>query len=155
MLDAVDDHVFVIGEYDIAVLAHDLDDQGLAAHIAHFVKMVYIKHKDALEGGLAILRSGGRFAVITFESLSDRKVKVDLVEEDGKYYLKTDLFDVVASFRGEPVSTASLGKAFEPDQAFENPDGSPISFDVDYNGEHRAEALPGPFAAASGEIRVL
>ena len=29
----------------------------------------------ALEGGLAILRSGGRFAVITFESLSDRKVK--------------------------------------------------------------------------------
>ena len=29
----------------------------------------------ALEGGLAILRPGGRFAVITFESLSDRKVK--------------------------------------------------------------------------------
>ena len=29
----------------------------------------------ALGGGLAILRPGGRFAVITFESLSDRKVK--------------------------------------------------------------------------------
>ena len=29
----------------------------------------------ALEGGMEILRSGGRFAVITFESLTDRAVK--------------------------------------------------------------------------------
>jgi 16S rRNA (cytosine1402-N4)-methyltransferase len=29
----------------------------------------------ALEGGLDLLRSGGRFAVITFESLTDRIVK--------------------------------------------------------------------------------
>ena len=31
--------------------------------------------RRALEGGLAILRRGGRFAVITFESLTDREVK--------------------------------------------------------------------------------
>ena len=88
--------------------------------------------------------------------VSDRQVKVDLVEKDGKYFLQTDMFDVIASFRGEAVSTASLGKAFEPDQAFENPDGSPISFNVDYNGKAReSKVLPGPFAEASGEIRVL
>lgn len=29
----------------------------------------------ALEGGIGLLRSGGRFAVITFESLTDRVVK--------------------------------------------------------------------------------
>lgn len=31
--------------------------------------------RRALDGGLAILRRGGRFAVITFESLTDREVK--------------------------------------------------------------------------------
>ena len=31
--------------------------------------------KRALEGGMRILKPGGRFAVITFESLSDRAVK--------------------------------------------------------------------------------
>jgi hypothetical protein len=87
--------------------------------------------------------------------VSDRPVRVELAEKDGGYVLKTDLFDAIASFRGEAVSTAILGKAFEPDQAFENPDGSPISFDVDYNGRRRgSEVLPGPFADASGEIRV-
>jgi hypothetical protein len=81
---------------------------------------------------------------------------VELVEKDGGYYLKTDMFNAIDSFRGEPVTTASLGKAFEPDQAFENPDGSPISFNVDYNGNVREpDVLPGPFAKASGEIKVL
>ena len=73
-----------------------------------------------------------------------------------KYYIETNVIDAIASFRGKMVDTASLGKAFEPDQAFENPDGSPITFDVDYNGACRGkEVLPGPFAEACGEIRVL
>ena len=82
--------------------------------------------------------------------------RVYLLEKDGGYFLETDLFDALASFRGEPVDTARLGKAFQPDQAFENPDGSPITFDVDYNGRRReSEILPGPFAVASRDIKVL
>ena len=81
---------------------------------------------------------------------------MDLVEKDGKYFLETDLFETIKSFGCKPVTTASLGKAFEPDQAFENPDGSPISFDTDYNGKRRkSEVLPGPFAEADTTIRVL
>ena len=38
----------------------------------------------ALEGGLQILKSGGVFAVITFESLSDRIVKRFFAEHAGK-----------------------------------------------------------------------
>ena len=38
----------------------------------------------ALEGGLAILRPGGRFAVITFESLSDRTVKRFFADHAGR-----------------------------------------------------------------------
>lgn len=92
----------------------------------------------------------------TLKLVSDRKVKVDLVEEDGAYYLETDLYDEIASFRGDMVGTVTLGKAFEPDQAFENPDGSSIVFNTDYNGALRDPAvLPGPFAEPSGKIRVL
>lgn len=38
----------------------------------------------ALEGGLAVLKEGGRFAVITFESLTDRMVKRFFVEHAGR-----------------------------------------------------------------------
>ena len=45
------------------------------------------------------------------------------------------------------VYTGTLGKAFEPEEPFENPDGTPITFDRDYFGEHRGtDVLPGPFA---------
>lgn len=40
--------------------------------------------KRALEGGLEVLASGGRFAVITFESLTDRVVKTFFSEHVGK-----------------------------------------------------------------------
>jgi hypothetical protein len=40
-----------------------------------------------------------------------------------------------------------LGNAFEPDQRFESPDGSAITFDRDYYGNVRTlNILPGPFA---------
>lgn len=48
------------------------------------------------------------------------------------------------------IQTETLGEAFEPEQRFENPDGTDIIFDADYYGNHRGPAvLPGPFAEAS------
>ena len=45
--------------------------------------------------------------------------------------------------------TVVLGEAFEPEERFENPDGSTIIFDRDYFGNHRSlKAVPGPFATA-------
>ena len=39
-----------------------------------------------------------------------------------------------------------LGEAFEPEQRFENPDGSELFLGEDYFGEHRAiNPTPGPF----------
>jgi len=40
--------------------------------------------RRALEGGLALIRPGGRFAVITFESLSDRIVKRTFADHVGR-----------------------------------------------------------------------
>jgi len=76
-------------------------------------------------------------------------VKVELVEKDGKYYLDTNVYEFIGSFGGRMINTEVLGKAFEPEQYFENPDGTPIQFDSDYFGDHRGtNVIPGPFACA-------
>ena len=48
-------------------------------------------------------------------------------------YLKTDLFEQLQAHQGI-ITTATLGEAFEPEQRYENPDGTPITFDQDYFG---------------------
>ena len=75
------------------------------------------------------------------------KVSVTLTEVDGRPVLKTNVYDYLREFRGGIVTSDILGCAFEPEQRFENPDGTPITFDRDYFGGHRGlETLPGPFA---------
>ena len=74
-------------------------------------------------------------------------VYVELDENDGNPVLKTNIYDVIGSFRSAMIHTETLGKAFEPEQPYENPDGTGIRFDVDYMGDHRGvQVLPGPFA---------
>ena len=50
----------------------------------------------------------------------------------------------------------SLEQAFEPEQPFENPDGTPIQFDADYFGSHRGvDVVPGPFADSADAKKSL
>ena len=80
--------------------------------------------------------------------ISSENVKVELLEKDGKYTLDTNIYDLLGDFSSRMINTEVLGKAFEPEEPFENPDGTPIQFDADYFGGHRgAGVLPGPFAA--------
>jgi hypothetical protein len=73
-------------------------------------------------------------------------IELSLTEKDGKYLLDTNLFEYLPRFEIQVVSTGILGEAFEPEQKFENPDGSPIIFNQDYFGSHRsAVPLAGPF----------
>jgi hypothetical protein len=70
------------------------------------------------------------------------------VEQDGKYTLKTNVYDIIGDFRGGMINSDILGCAFEPEQRFESPDGSAITFDRDYFGNKRGiGTLPGPFAS--------
>ena len=74
------------------------------------------------------------------------KVSLKLVEQDGKYTLETDLYQHLPEMKTPCVSTEFLGQAFEPEEKFENPDGTPIIFNQDYFGRHRAvNPMPGPF----------
>ena len=82
--------------------------------------------------------------------------KVELVERDGHLYLNTNLYALLGDFQDGLICTETLGKAFEPEQRFENPDGSDILFDRDYFGDHRGvSTLPGPFACGIEENRAL
>ncbi len=85
------------------------------------------------------------------------KVSVTVSEKDGSWYVKSDLFDKLGDFTCNVLTTETLGKAFEPEQCFENPDGTPITFDKDYFGAHRdPSVIPGPFATfSSTEIKVF
>ena len=82
-------------------------------------------------------------------------VVVDLIEKDGKYVLKTNLYEYLKDFRDGIINSDILGCAFEPEERFENPDGTAIQFDRDYFGNHRGvDTLPGPFADGVGEFAV-
>ena len=61
--------------------------------------------------------------------ISDKEAKVDLVEKEGSYYLDTNVYDLVGEFKDRMIHSDILGKAFEPEQRFENPDGTAIQFD--------------------------
>ena len=75
-------------------------------------------------------------------------ITVEVEERDGRPVLITNVYQVIDQFRCSMVNTQVLGKAFEPEEGYENPDGTPITFDRDYLGNHRgAHVLPGPFAS--------
>jgi hypothetical protein len=87
---------------------------------------------------------------------TEHTVSVDVVEKDGKPVLETDLYQYLDGFRCGMIDSDILGCAFEPNQRFENPDGTAIRFDADYLGDHRGiEILPGPFAAEDGVGKAL
>lgn len=84
------------------------------------------------------------------------KVTVELVEKDGHYYLKTNVYDLLGDFKDGIITSDILGYAFEPEQRFENPDGTAITFNEDYLGEHRGlSAVPGSFVSAEAAGKQL
>lgn len=84
------------------------------------------------------------------------QVTVELTEDDGKYFLKTNVYELLGDFQDGIVNSDILGYAFEPEQRFENPDGTAILFNEDYLGSHRGTAtIPGPFASAEEAAKQL
>ena len=69
--------------------------------------------------------------------------------------LHTDLGKYIPTGAAQMISTEVLGMAFEPEQKFENPDGTEIIFDEDYFGSRQETVIAGPFAELSEEIKVF
>lgn len=75
------------------------------------------------------------------------KVCICVEKTEEGFFLKTNLYDYMPEMQNKVITTEMLGMAFEPEQKFENPDGSPIVFDEDYYGNaHGRMPKAGPFA---------
>ena len=77
---------------------------------------------------------------------NDNNVQIGFEEKDGKLYLKTNLYDFIAQNKCKLLKTDDIAPAFEPEQKYENPDGTSITFDSDFFGSKRdSSPIPGPF----------
>ena len=86
---------------------------------------------------------------------NDHEVTIELTEQDGEYTFKTNVYEFLHNAPAQMISTEVLGMAFEPEQMFENPDGSPIVFNEDFFGTHRGiNPQVGPFEVGAGAIVV-
>lgn len=87
--------------------------------------------------------------------VSKDKLKIELTTKKHKVVLKTNAAKLVSDFKVHCIDTDTLGKAFEPEEKYENPDGTPITFNEDYAGNKRnLDFIPGPFATAEDEYIV-
>jgi len=108
---------------------------------AHFGCLPIWSHGNAyLAGAKAFAKEEDKLVI------ADKSAYVNVVEKDGEYSIETNVFDLVKDFKVHMIHTETLGKAFEPEQQYENPDGTPITFDTDYYGNKRGiHVVPGPF----------
>ena len=77
---------------------------------------------------------------------TEHEIKIELITDGKDWKLDTNLFEYLPK-NCSMINTETLGMAFEPEQYYENPDGSEIVFDTDIYGNKRAgEIQAGPFA---------
>ena len=78
---------------------------------------------------------------------SDYNPEVTLEEVGEEVYLSINLDAKFNSLKGKLINTSILGKTIVPKVGFENPDGTPISFDTDFYGDKRFgdDITVGPF----------
>ena len=114
------------------------------------------KLEPAHEGHLPIWSEGNVYFNGALAYRAEKNGKVDtqhmvdasVVETKDGWEFRTNLYAYMEEMTCRMIDTDILGKAFEPEERFENPDGSPITFDTDYFGQHRdGKIIPGPFKA--------
>ena len=62
--------------------------------------------------------------------VEDAQVRISVKEEEG-WAVCTNLKACMPEGKMVPVDTEKLGMAFEPEEKYENPDGTPIRFEED------------------------
>ncbi len=108
---------------------------------------IYYDHMPVYTGGNAFF-NGARPCESEVAAHMDKTHKISIYVDfaDGRYTLHTNLYEYLPRDYTIPVNSDVLGVAFEPEQRFENPDGSAIMFDVDYFGRRRSRfPVAGPF----------
>ena len=94
---------------------------------------------------------------VNYYSNPEFKPDIDILEEGNGVFLVFSLEPGSTSRKNNLITTALLGKAKLPDEAYENADGTPLKIDTDYFGANRSETKPsvGPFEnPGNGPIRL-
>jgi hypothetical protein len=89
--------------------------------------------------------------------VTDTTATVQVITENDHVFLQFASLPKLAAATTAPVTTASLGSTQVSRQAFENPDGTPLTLDTDYFGAKRSATAPtaGPFEQpATGTFRL-
>lgn len=111
---------------------------------------IYYGHLPVKAGGNVYL-NGAQTADCDIGSVTVPVPVAFAVTENG---LTTNLYDFLPAVDTKCVCSDVLGSAFEPEQRYEAPDGSPLTLDTDMCGQkHVPSPLPGPFAAPISELR--
>ena len=71
---------------------------------------------------------------------TEHEITIGVKEENGKWKLETNVYDYLPQNACAVISTETLGMAFEPEQKYENPDGTPIVFRYDVRAFIRCRA---------------
>lgn len=76
---------------------------------------------------------------------TEHEITIELKEEDGTWKVDTNVMEYLPEV--SLITSETLGEAFEPEERFENPDGTDIVFDTDIYGNSRlGKMVAGPFA---------
>ncbi|MGI5888240.1 MAG: hypothetical protein ACOX6J_02550, partial [Oscillospiraceae bacterium] len=118
----------------------------------------HFSHLPVYAGGNAYL--GGAKAYRGEKNINciiDSRAEVKLTENNGSYELECPGLKDILKDTDSIITSDVLGYAFEPEERFENPDGTEIVFDRDYFGNDRGlSTIPGPFAEIpDGKFRVF
>lgn len=136
-----------IKQFDMDVHRPDMGKLA-SAHFGHLP--VWIHGNAYLGGAQAFNREEDKYVDC------DSQVKVELVENENGYTLNTNVVELIKDFAVHMIHTSTIEKAFEPEQLYENTDGTSITFDEDYYGNKRGlNVIPGPFAHASDKYEDL
>lgn len=86
----------------------------------------------------------------------DFRPTLTVSEEDGHWFLETNLYRCGLDFAADPVNTRRLGAAFQPGQPYEDRDGNPVAVDTDFTGAARGvRPTVGPLEAPTDKIRLF
>ena len=119
-------------------------------------RAIYYDHLPVYSGGNVYFNGAQPYDKEKDFAVAPDCVRLALQKTDEGYRLDTDLYEHLPAVKTSTISTELLGKAFEPEELFENPDGTPIIFDRDYLDEKRGiNPIPGPFACASSAQDLL
>ena len=84
------------------------------------------------------------------------EISLTIEQADDCCVLELTLPEEAASWQCVPVTTERLGSPRITEEAFENPDGTPVDFTCDLLGVQRSEVIPGPLAKLeTGKQRIV